>query len=246
MTIAQPTIPLLVGYATRGKAAVLQAPTNKQLAVYSARAFNRSGGAIDVGIMRKFSQSTGSYKFFTFNGTNYVDASASIFAGNAVTGIPTTPADQGFVVASKTRSGLIGLTVSQLSATGAYVFEYWNGSAWVTLTTISSPVFSSTGDIFLAFLAPADWARGGHADLGTDMYCIRVTSHTTAPGTAVQFTALWVAEMIDFVEGLADNAGLAIEFDVAKPFSLQADEAIMPYFGSANAANGMQIAYSIF
>jgi hypothetical protein len=240
---SESTLPLLVGYASRGKDAVLTAPAGKQSIVFSARVFNRSGGAIDAGIVRKFAESTQSYKFFTFDGTDYVDASASVFAGTATTGISTS-LGHGFVVASKRRSGLIGLNVSQASATGAYVFEYYNGSAWTTLTTVAAPAFTGTGNIFLSFLPPNDWAKGGNADLDSTMYGIRVTTAVTPAGTAVQFNDLWVGELIEFVEGLADNSGLQIEFDVLKPFVLEANEGLMPYFGSASANNGMQIAYA--
>lgn len=241
--ISQSTIPLLVGYSSRGKDAALLAPSAKQLSVYQARVFNRSGSTMDCGIVRKFAQVSAWLKFFTFDGSNYADATATIFAGSAVSAIPAV-ADKGFVVATKNRSGLIGITISATSTTGAYLFQYWNGSSWVTLTTIDIPDFKTTGDFYISFLPPSDWAKGGAADLPSDMYCVRVTSHTTAPSPAVAFTSVWAGELIEFVEGLADNAGLSIEFDADKPFTLEASQGLMPYFGTASASNGMQIAYS--
>lgn len=241
--ISQATVPLLVGYATRGKAAVITSPAGKQSVVFSARAFNRSGGGIDVGIVRKFAKNAQAFKFFTFNATNYTDATAAVFAGTATTALPTS-LGRGFVVASKSRSGLIGVNISQAAATGAYVFQYWDGSSWSSLTTISSPVFTSTGNVFLSFLPPNDWTQGGHADLPSDMYGVRVISSVTVPASNVQFNDIWAGEMIEFVEGVADNSGLQVEFDIQKPLYLESEEGLMPYFGSANAANGMQIAYA--
>ena len=244
INISQPFVPALVSYATRGKAAVVSSPSGQQTVVYTAQGINRSGGAIDVGIVRKFAQQTGSYKVFSFDGTDYTNISTALFAGTASTIIGTTPAGKGFAVQSKKRSGLIGLTISQASATGAYFFQYYNGSSFTTLTTISTPVFTSTGDIFLSFLPPNDWAVGGDADLDSSMYTIRVISETTPPGTAVQANAIWVGEMISFAEGVADNSSLEIRVAHEKAFYLESGEGIMPYFGSANAANAFRVAYS--
>lgn len=236
---AQPTQVLLAGYAQNGKDAVLVAPSSKQLALISVRAMNRSGGAIDVGIVRKFAQG---FKLFSYVAAGSVYTNLTLTATNTIF---TTTANGGFVVQSKSKSGLMGFTVLQgESVSPVYSYQYWNGAGWVTLTVIAKPTTYATGSNLIVFLPPSDWAVGGDTGLDQDKYSIRVRS-TTAGGQVVTVTAVWCGQLIDFIEAVADNNSLNIEFDRDHPLILDGGEGLMPYFsGTASADNALRTAYT--
>lgn len=245
MNIAQPTQVLVTAYPEVSQDAALVAPFNKQLAINMIRAFNRSGGTIDVGIVRKFSSA--SFQLYTFNGTSTYAAVAvpPLGGNNPATVIATVTANNGFVIQSKYKSGLIGFDISQDGASGVYVYQYWNGTAWSSLTTIAVADFTGTGANVVVFLPPLDWKAGGPAGLDSSKYSIRVTA-STAPNTAIIIDDLWSGALLEFYAAIADKTGVVLEFDTLHPFILEAGEGIMPYFGTANAANGMTISYSTF
>lgn len=242
MNILQPTQIQVSAYKDKSKGAILSAPSNLQLALVMMRAFNRSGGACDVGIVRRFSSA--SFSLYLYDGTSaYAQVSTLPLAGaHTATIIATGTANNGFVIQSKYKSGIIGFTISQASASGVYTYQYWDGSAWQTLTTLATAVFTATGDNVVAFLPPQDWAVGGDAGLNQQQYSIRVRG-TTAPATAIQINDLWCGQMLDFYAAVANNAGVNLEFDAPHPLLLEAGEGIMPYFSVAAAGNGMTVAY---
>lgn len=238
MSIHQPTQNVLLSYGQKGQDAALSAPYTTQLAVYLVRAFNRSGGAIDVGIVRKYA--SGSFKLFTYNASVYSEVSLPL---SAATQIMSTTTGHGFVAQFKSKAGLLGMNLSQASASGTYVYEYWNGSAWTTLTTIEVPGFTTTGVKLVVFLPPHDWAIGGGGALDSAMYSIRVTN-SAGIATALKIDSLWAGQLLEFYESVADNQSVVLEFPESRPMILQGNESIMPYFGSANAANGVSIQYT--
>lgn len=236
---------VLVAYAEKGKSAGLSISANKQIALYNARITNRSGSAINAGILRKLKESAGNFKFYTKVSTTYTEISSALAAGTSTQVVNTTNND-GFIVMADRKFGLFGVTVSNTATNGTYTFEYWNGSAWTTLTTVENFTnFNSTGDKYVVFLPPSDWAAGDGSATAIDqtMYGIRVL-HTTAPGDAGNINALWVAEFLDFWDSLADNVVGQILFDTQIPFVLDGGETIIPYFGTANAGNLFGAYYS--
>lgn len=244
MNIAQPTQILVTAYPQVSKTAALVAPASKQLAINMIRAFNRTGGAIDVGIVRKFSSA--SFSLFTYDGTSTYTAVLPVpLAGANAATIFTTAgtAGNGFVIQSKYKSGLIGFTISQTGATGVYTYEYWNGAAWSTLTTIAVPVYTSAADIVITFLPPVDWTAGGPTGLSSNLYSIRVKA-TTRPAADIIVNDLWSGALLEFYASVADKTGVVLEFDTLHPFCLEGGEGVMPYFATANAANGLTISYS--
>lgn len=248
--ITQETQILVVGYNETGKDAVLVAPSGRQLAIYSARAFNRSGSTIDVGLIRKFSPAA--FLLWTYDGSVYTSAPLLSVSQNTVnlttpiTIFPTTTTGKGMAIQSKTKFGFFGYTVSTAGSTGVYTYQYWNGSSFTTLTTIATTTNTSTGDTQAVFLPPSDWVVGGGGALDSTKYTIRVITGT-APATGIQISNIWVGQIMDFYSQLANNTGLQLEFDNARPFRLEAYEGIMPYFGgSASPNNGMTLSYSTF
>lgn len=222
-------------YSTKGKA-TLSVSSNKQMALFNLRAINRTGSDCNVALMRKFGAH--GYKVFTKVATAYTDVTSALQAGTSTQVVNTTNSD-GFIIQAVRPFHFFGLTVANTATGGTYTFEYHNGTAWTTLTTLENFTnFNSTGDVFVAFLAPMDWAPGDASATGINqsMYAIRVL-HTTAPADAGNINAVWVAEFLEFMEGVADNSGVQALFDGARPFILDAGESILPYFSTAAAGN---------
>lgn len=231
------------GYSEISKTAALTPASAEQLRVYNVKLHNRSGGAIDVGALRKFTQ----YGFKVFSQTApgvCTNVSDLISAGTNSTVIGTVN-NNGMVVQSKDLFNLLGLTVSQ-AQTGApvYAYQYYNGTSFVTLNTIAVPASYALGSQVIIFNAPQDWVKGstGLTGLDSGKYTMRVLS-TTAPGTAVQASALWAGQLLDFQEGVADNASLEMSFPDNLPLTFEGNEGLLPYFSSASAQNQVRIVY---
>lgn len=236
----------LVSYAEKGKSNALQISASQQIYVYNMRAWNRTGSSINVGLCRRLKAGVGRYKFWTKVSTTYTNITAALEAGTASQIVTATNSD-GFIVQSDRRIGLIGLTISNTATGGTYTFEYFNGSTWTSLTTIENFTnFNSTGDKYLVFIPPHDWAQGDGAATAIDqnMYSIRVL-HTTAPGDTGSANALWIAEFLDYWEGLGDNSCAELMFDSERPFLLEGGEGLLPYFSTTNAANQFGAFYSV-
>lgn len=237
--ISQATLVTLKAYPQKGKDAALVAPAGLQLGVFSVRAENNSGGASHIGVVRKFADQ--SMKLFSFDGTDYEQIALPV--GPAQGLIPAVNGN-GFVLQSKIPSGLIGLSISQADGTGAtYVYQYWDGDSWETLTTLETIDFENTGDSVVAFQPPLDWAPGGHADLDPAMYSIRVVA-TTAGADAVEIDEIWAGQLLELFQDVANHGALEVEFYADRPFIMEGNEGIMPYFSNEHAANGVRIAYA--
>lgn len=236
---------LCVAYASKGKTAALSVAANKQVAIYNARITNRQGAAINAGIMVKLGASRGHYKFFTKVLTVYTDITALLAAATASV-VATATNNDGFIVQADRKFGMIGLTVSNTATGGTYTFEYYNGTAWTTLTTIENFTnFNSTGDKYIVFMPPSDWAVGDGAATAIDqtMYSIRVL-HTTAPGDTGAINDLWIAEFLEYFEALGDNVMGQVLFDSQVPYVLEGGESVIPYFSTAASQNQFGAFYS--
>lgn len=239
MSISMQTQIDFVNYPQVGKDAAVSAPLARQLVVFSARVLNRSGSPANIGVVRKFAITSERLYRYTAVGTSYTELTLPL---SGATNIVSTTNGDGFAVQTKRKSGLIGFEVSQAGAAGVYVYEYWNGSSWATLNTIATPDLTATGTKILLFMPPLDWAAGG-TSLNSDMYSIRVRA-TTAPGTAIQATSAWSGQLLEFVESVADNSSLLIEFEANRPLLLESGEGIMPYYSGASNDNGIVVSHS--
>lgn len=226
----------LVAYSGKGKIAAFTAAANQQIAILNVRAFNNSGGAINVGLLRLLT--TPSIKLWTFitSGSVFADVTAAVVAGTA-TNILTTTNNDGYYVQSKRKFGMVGLTVSSAGGgSPVYTYKYYNGSTFTTLTTLEVPSYGSTGDKWVVFQPPSDWALGGNASLDSSEYAIQVIA-TTANSSAVAVTATWVAEFLELYEAVPNNACIQLSFPDSKPLTLNGGEGLIPYFATAAAAN---------
>ncbi len=231
---------LITSYAQNAKDSVLSPSTGKQIKLYYAKLTNRSGGTIDVGILKKLA-TTGSYALFGSAAGVGSDLTTAINAGTASTILTTTTNDL-FVVQCREKFSLIGLTVSQAQAgSPVYIYQYWNGTIWTTLTTISVPTSYTTGTQLIVFLPPSDWAVGGDGTTNLDAtrYSVRCKA-TTAPSTAVKVTALWAGLMLDFKPNLDHESSM--EYKGADPtlcLMFDGGESLLPYFGGTATANNL-------
>ena len=126
--------------------------------------------------------------------TPNANLTTTVQAGTATTIFTTTNSD-GFLAYGINPFNKLTLVISQV-ATGApvYTYEYWNGSAWTSLTLTTTPSYTVLGSTTLAFTAPSAWAAGDGTEGGGNnaYYAIRALA-TTAPATAVQITSLTVS-----------------------------------------------------
>ncbi len=232
-------------YPTVAKDAVLASPnSNRQLVVHALSAYNAHSAAMDVGLGVRFAPAA--WKLYAVT-ASVTDVTSTIQAGSTQTILPTTN-NHGFIVQAKSQFGLLSLTISQ-AETGSptYSYQYWNGSAWTTLTLRNSPVYTSTGSIAIAFAPPLDWVAGNGSD-SPDLssteagYCIRVRG-TTAPSQAVRITALHVSRFLSF-RSLSSKATLSFKFE---PYAalLEIGESVQAYFGTATANNSVEVSYQV-
>lgn len=232
-------------YPEKGKTACLS-ETTSQIALLNARAYNNTGGAISVGIVRKIAAGAAAHPqfrvwSFVAAGSVYTDVTALVAAG---TNIFTATDNDGFLIQSTHPFGLVGMTVSTAGAGGTFTYKYSSSAtAFTTLTKIDSFDCTGTGDTYCAFRPPTAWALAGNAGLDQTMYTVQVIA-TTAPGGVVAINSLWVGEFLELVSGVADKSGIEVSFPDSKPFLLQAGEGVMPYFSTANAANAFGAYYA--
>lgn len=233
---------MVVAYPGGPKAQALQGVASKHLAVYSATAKNRSGGSADVAIFRSVNENN--RKAYSMDNSVLSDISSTLNAGSNIAILKIV--GDALYIGGKEPFGLVGLTVSTAQVGGTIVYEYWNGSAWTTLPTILNNALTSTGDRYVIFLPPVDWASGDGAVTGleAEFYHIRWRV-TVATATDPVINAYWQGRMLDFQESVADNGGLSIDaIDSHKPLILEAGEGLLPYFSTTSADNLFAASYN--
>tara|TARA_Y100000310_G_scaffold225116_1_gene227130 strand:- start:9028 stop:9801 length:774 start_codon:yes stop_codon:yes gene_type:complete len=240
-------------YAEKSKTALVSPASGTTLAISEIEVQNRSGSSINLGWGRLLanagwkagqwddSEASAKYEDDT---TDAQESTANDFA------LTTTTNNDGFVVQALQRFHVVGITQGSTTEAGSPVYEYtyWDGSSWTALTLIDTPDFTSAADTYLSFHAPVDWAKGGDTNdnIDTDKYAIRVRA-TTAPSTAPLGTILWVVRLLQFEEAVPDNNSIIWSETGARGQSvLEGGEGIIPYFGTANASNGVVSRYRVY
>lgn len=239
-------------YAEKTKTAVVTPTSGNNLVFVGATVNNRSGGAAILGVGFKiingrwlagqWDDSAGAS--YTDDTTDAQDAGTDDFP------LFTTTDDDGFVVQSLDKFGIIGITVTTAEAgTPTYVVEYWNGTAWADLLTIEEPADYTAAEHAIVFSPPVDWTAlaAGDTPVDTDgltagYYAIKVDA-STAPTTAPIASDLWVAKLYDYKEAVADNAVLNVIPEDSRGYPLQAGEQLIPYFGTAGTSNSVTFRY---
>lgn len=229
------------------KTAIVTPATGKQLHLFAARVHNRSGGALDLGIMKKLSNDA--WKLWGIVAADTPDATdrtAAIQTGTA-TNLATTVDSSGFLIQGKKKFNCLSFNVSTGEVgSPVYTYLYWNGSSYTTLTTITVPTAYTTGEKVILFLIPSDWVVGTDAGTGgdSDKYSIKMVA-TTAPSTAMKANSLVVGQIIDFTEGVADNGELVWKCPADFPLQLDGGEGLLPYCSASSTANAFSATYAI-
>lgn len=227
------------GYPTQGRDSYSLVASNNVPYLHSFSAFNANGSASDIGL--GIAHATTTWKLLQYPNGTPVDVTASIQAGSTVNIFDTTT-NHGFLIESSKQFGycVFNLTQAQ-SGSPVYTYEYFNGSAWVTLNLSQTPGYTSTGLAYIVFNPPADWALGDNSLTANSLWSIRVKA-STAGGQAVQANSLRVARWITYRAGIPTQSQLQAVFD-AHPYRLESGEAIVPFFASANNLNSIEAAY---
>lgn len=221
-------------------AALSSIAANYQLQLYGALAHNRSGGTIDVGLLRLLNALSTSWKIYKLATATYTDVSAAIKAGTATAFF--TSNNDAIYIGSKVPFGIAGLGISTSEAgSPVYTYKYYNGTSFATLTMVETITSYLISDDLLVFIPPYNWAKGGNASLDSNMYFLEIKA-TTAPSTLPQLNNAWVAEWLTFREGVVDNGSLELDANI-EPLMFESGEGLVPYFGTANAANLIEASY---
>lgn len=171
-------------------------------------------------------------------------------AGTADFAMSTTTNSDGFVVQCRDKFSIIGMDIGTAGSGGGIAtktWAYWNGTAWTTFTPVNAGDFTNNSTYEYAVLGvPGDWTKLASADtpVATDgltagMYAVRCV-WGTAPTTAPVADSIWLLQLIDYVEIVADGSSITKEFgDFKVPFRSK----VVPWCSTANAANWCTVEY---
>lgn len=229
-------------YPTQATSTVLVSPAaNQQLYVHDITAYNATSSAMDIGL--GFRYAAAAWKLYTVGASN-VDVTALIQAGSAVNLFDTTN-NHGVIIQNKGRFGLIIMDISQ-AQTGSpvYQYQYWNGG-WTSLTVNSTPVYTGTGYVALAFVPPVDWVQGNGSAVatlanGNAGYCLKILA-TSAPSQAVQITDFQLAKLWAY-RNITAKGSVSVRFEM-HPKLLESGEALQPFFATADVRNSVEFSY---
>ena len=241
--IRQPLLMTVKAYPSVPYSLALSGQANKQLAIYSASAINGSGGAANVGLLRKFNTNKVKAMKYVDIGATYTDITSSLQAGTNVTVLQAL--NDALFLGSKDPAGLFAYSVQTAQVGGTFTYNYYNGTSFVTLNTFSNDGFAATGNKNFIFPSPVDWAQGGDANLDSSMYWVKIIS-TVASTTDAVLNGFFGAELLAWQEALADNGALEISsIGESKPLVIDAGEGLLPYFSTTNNLNLFKAAYNI-
>ncbi len=229
-------------YPTIGQTSFTLVASTNQIYLHSFCAFNANTSSCDLGLGVAHTNPT--WKLYTGNvntGTAATDSTSSIQAGTSTSLVDTT-ANHGFMIESTKQFGYVAINLTQ-AETGSpvYSYQYWNGASWATLNMNQTPVYTSTGYIYLTFNPPTDWAVGDGGLGANTGYSIRVraTTHTTQ---AILATSVRVARWFCYRQAVPASSQLQVIFD-NHPNLLEVSEALVPYFQTANNLNSIEAAF---
>lgn len=227
-------------YSEGGKSSVITPPSGKLLQVYDVRIINRSGSNCDIGFLQKLSQSN--YKVYTYDG-----AAATLVTDFSSVDIFDLTNGHGIIVQSDDKFGMLGFQIATgESGVPVYLYQYHNGTAFNTLTTIKAPTAYSAGEKHVIFASPLDFVPSTPAVTGLEAnkYTIMLTA-STAPGTAVNISEMWAGKFIDLIENALTKSSLQVSFDKEDPLKFEAEEGVLPYFSVPSANNLVTIIYRL-
>lgn len=229
------------GYSTNGKDSFSLVPSNVQIYLHSFSAFNANATASDIGLGVTNTVATWKLYVGNVNGGTPTNVTTAIQAGTTENIFDTTN-NHGFLVECSKKFGQLIFNVTQAqSGSPVYSYQYWNGTSWATLNLNQTPVYTSTGYVYVPFNPPIDWATGDGGMGADNGYSIRVRS-TTAGGQNVQVNSLKVARWFCYRQDVPSLSQLQVIFD-DHPELLDVGEQLIPYYETANNLNSVEAAF---
>lgn len=231
-----------VGYAQTGKDAVIAPAADQIIHLYSARAYNGSGGAITVGIVRKIALAQFDVYSWIQGDKAYLVNAAKTTATNFF-----NADNDGLVLQSDEKFGHVRLGISTAQAGGVYTIEYWNGSAFASVVGYVTIADMNSTERHLVFPAPIDWVAGSNlTGTSSSKYTIFIKGTTQPPGGDVGINAVQVGELLTCQGAVADKTFIELPTFFAKQPLLVPGIGIYPYFGgTATNKNVLQAIYAI-
>lgn len=188
----------------------LSAPTNQQLLVHSIEAVNNTAASNDLAVA--YSQNP--------------DQVTAVLVGN------------NYVISSKNQFDLIAFSIVTAESGGVtFTYQYWNGSTWVALVLVNTPVLTATGCQVLLFNAPLDWALDSN-----DVYSIRIVGSATPNYNLGTPKA---CRTLSYRENVLPSASLQIDLTDTRSLLLQQGEGLIGFFAFPSASNTMEASYQI-
>lgn len=223
------------GYPTITGVSALVAPTAFQLRMHSVACVNASPSACNIGI-GYYLGANGSFVYTASGGaaTPYVSGPYLDSVGAQL-----------YIQSTLHTLDFISFFNSVVASGGAptYLYEYWNGSAFVSFTPQVIPDFTqnTTGLIFSPAL---NFVRGSGGVVGLDSSrrTIRITV-LTAP-TIPQQSLIYPCKLIIYREAIEAKQTLEVNFE-ENQFLLAQGETIIPYFSTANNFNTVELGFRL-
>ena len=240
--------------ADYGDAQALLRSPGAAFEVGAVRLINRSGSTATMGLGVRYGVTTWVAGQVTSVGA-YTDATTA--AQDATTGDFTLwqlaiTTGNGFLVGATSRFNTLGFvqSVAGDQTTPVLKLEYWNGAAWVDITTalLISQALSAggTGEKVLVWGAPADWALGGSGtSVPQTTYNVRVTHTVAAAGAANPLASqLFVGWSQLVFPAVADQGVGSFVYPYPVRFP-RAGTSLFPLFSVAAFANQAEIQYRL-
>mgnify|MGYP001594522777 FL=1 len=213
-----------------------------------ARLVNVSGGTIACGLgvhlpdsIAKLGSWVDATTTFTDDTTDAQDADADDFT------ISTLTNNDGHVIGGQVPFNAVSydITTAEAGSVGTYQVQYWNGTAWTTITAYVLPVFTPVGEHVLVFPNPRDWVRGGSGTgVSASHYNIRVRA-TTAPGTTAAVAKRIHLARLELIHPALGNNSV-FEYVGGRPLLLQDQgDGLCAYFQTADARNRVEAVVTI-
>jgi hypothetical protein len=151
---------------------------------------------------------------YTNSGTVYTDDTTDAQQSTADdVPLATTTANDGFFISCyATFSKVVFTSVDAFTGSPVASYQYYDGSAWQTLTLTTTPVWTTGGNLTMIFDWPSAWGKwDGTEDHMANMFCIRVR-FTTAPTNTPTCDQITVSDVHYLTAIMADEKPHLIEY----------------------------------
>lgn len=235
---AKPIQHLNTGYAGNGFNPIISAVNGSQIQLYSLRMINQSGSASDLAALQTMSGDAVNVYTFTPPST-VTNVTANLLAGSSTAFFNATAAS-GVIIESrqKIHAFLVNVSAAQ-SGANTFTTSYSNGTGFTTvLQTISVPTtFAASPSQYVVLFSPGNDYAPGCGLVGTDSSLFQIRFACVSASTTCSINSLRAAKSIQFSPNVSNNAGMEMIFSENRPYTLQAGESLVPFYGVAGNSN---------